>query len=77
MTTHNAEARWTGTRYELPYDDGEHMEQTYISADGESWELVGYDGVVRHINDHDEFFDRAIISLRGGPRNGHTFRLTA
>jgi hypothetical protein len=62
-------ATWTGERYELDYDDGVHMLQTYISSDGDSWELIGYDGVLRYIED-DEFFDNVDIALSGGPRDG-------
>lgn len=66
-------ATWNGDRYELPYNDGIHMLQTYISADGDSWELIGYDGVLRYI-DEDEFFDSSEIVLVGGPAANPTPR---
>lgn len=61
-------AKWQNSRYELPYDDGVHEMQTYISDDGQEWSLIGYDGVLRDIADDDPFFFGSRIVLEGGPR---------
>jgi hypothetical protein len=66
MAIWNDEAK----RYELPYDDGIHMLQTYISDDGDNWSLIGFDGVLRYISDDDEFFNGLTITFADGPRNG-------
>ena len=58
-------------RYELPCQDNIHNGQTYISANGDNWDLAGPDGVPRGEVDADPFLRAGNqILLVGGPKDG-------
>jgi hypothetical protein len=66
-------AKWNAgfSRYELSYDGGVHGNRTYVSPDGNGWELVGHDGGARPAADNDEAFRASFgIQLVGGPGDG-------